>query len=378
MSWASDTKVRLQFAAIGLTVMCPSFLIWMAGETRRQIASTSWPSVPGEVSRIFAKPWLDRDNNTKYYGRVAYRYSVDGQEYTSDLTDLGPGAKRRDGAMALADVAEYQPGMTVPVYYDPRDPGVGVLKTGIPTNHLVLQIGLCVGTLIGSVVSFNTARGWIRSARQKPAESSSTPDLSTPHRVGQSAPVELGDRIETFKPRLANIVAGGVISLLLIGAGIAIVGLISREVYLAGGKLPFDAKQGMSWIAVGIGSPIGVGLAVGGVLLIRYLRWLLRHEVGICTNGFRYQQGDESDDVLWRDVASIRETIVYERPPILKGPAKLLLPKLASKSYTVITKAGMEYGFNGDSVRNLKRFAELLREQGNRARISWDTIEEHC
>ena len=107
MSWASDTKFRFQFFAICMTFICPIFLVSWAGETKRQIASSSWPSVPGEIQRIIAKPWLDRDNNTKYYGRVTYRYAVDGREYKSDLTDLGPGTKRRDPATALADVSEY-------------------------------------------------------------------------------------------------------------------------------------------------------------------------------------------------------------------------------------------------------------------------------
>lgn len=175
MSWASDTKFRLQVFAIGLTILCPIGLIWQAAETRRQIASGSWPSVPGVVQETTAKAWLDSDRKrTLFYGRAVYRYAVDGKDYTSDLTDLGPGTKRDTPEEALADVGEYRPGMNVTVYYDPDDPSVGVIEKGVPTIHLVLLVALCLGAVIGAVVSFFTVRGWVRGARQgKPEQAES-------------------------------------------------------------------------------------------------------------------------------------------------------------------------------------------------------------
>ena len=168
MSWAADTKFRFQVFAIFLTFMCPALLIWQAAETWRQISSTNWPSVSGEVQRVNAKAWLDSDNNTKYYGRVTYHYLVDGKEYTTDLTDLGPGAKRSLPGEALADVGQFRPGMNVTVYYDPADPGVGVIEKGIPTVHLALLIGLGIGTVVGVIVSCFTVRQlivWLRTKR---------------------------------------------------------------------------------------------------------------------------------------------------------------------------------------------------------------------
>jgi hypothetical protein len=73
VSWAEDTKLRLQVFAISLVVICPGFLIWQIAETKTQIASRNWPSTPGEVREIVAKPWLDSKGNTKYYGRAVYR-----------------------------------------------------------------------------------------------------------------------------------------------------------------------------------------------------------------------------------------------------------------------------------------------------------------
>ena len=139
----------------------------MAAETRQQIASTNWPSVEGEIQDVIAKSWWSEDSKTtKYYGRAVYRYTVQDKEYTSDLTDLGPGAKRADPNTALADVVRYQPGMKLPIYYDPHDPSVGILEKGIPTIHLGLLIGLSVGTIVSVIVSFFTIRGWIKGKKQ--------------------------------------------------------------------------------------------------------------------------------------------------------------------------------------------------------------------
>lgn len=167
MSWAADTKLRCQVVAILWTFIGPGLLIWQAAETKRQFESRSWPSVPGEVHGTDAKTWLNDRKEVRYYGRVRYSYVVDGQLYATDLTDLGPGIKREDRNAALADVAHYQEGMPITVYYDPARPEVGVLENGIPDIHLYLLIGLVVSTLIGLVVSIVTVRGWLRGPKMK-------------------------------------------------------------------------------------------------------------------------------------------------------------------------------------------------------------------
>ena len=63
----------------------------------------------------------------------------------------------------------------------------------------------------------------------------------------------LGKRRDLFHPRMANVVAGIILSLLLIGGGLTIAGFVTREVYRAGGNLPVNAEHRMSWIAAGMG-----------------------------------------------------------------------------------------------------------------------------
>jgi hypothetical protein len=190
--------------------------------------------------------------------------------------------------------------------------------------------------------------------------------------------VVLGERLELFKPRMTNIAAWWIVSLGLIAGGLFLLGYIPRVVYLAGGQLPADAKQGWSWIAVIVGSFAAIMAVIGGALLLQIARWLLAHEVEVCENGFRYREGKSCDEVGWSTIAAIRETVLYERPPLLKWPAKLLLPKLASTSYTVTTQDGREFGFSGDSINRIKRLGKCLRDQAERTGIPWEIVEEHA
>jgi Protein of unknown function (DUF3592) len=163
MTWAEATLERLKFFTVGLVFLCPGFLIWMAPNAKRQYDSNSWPEVPGIVVATLPKPWVDSDKVTMYFGRVVYRYSVDGKEYTTDLTDLGPGAKRSTHQQALADVSSYRAGKEVRVFYDPADPSIGILEPGIPSVHQGLIVGLLVGSLIGIVGSIFIVPAWVRA-----------------------------------------------------------------------------------------------------------------------------------------------------------------------------------------------------------------------
>ena len=188
----------------------------------------------------------------------------------------------------------------------------------------------------------------------------------------------IGEVVEVFHPGMDNVVAGFILSALLLCGGAAAVGLPVRAAYLAGWNLPMNAKPGWSWSAVGLFCAIGVALLGAGVALAVYARWLAGHRVDMCANGLRQVTPRSVSEVRWADVAAIRETVLYERLPLLKGPAKLLLPKIASRSYMVVTVAGAEHGFDGDSVRHLKRFGVALRAGADGAGVAWQTVEEHA
>ena len=156
-------KFRLQTGALALALVGTGFLIWEGPGIQREISSRRWPTVEGQIHELVAKTWEGNGNDEpEYYGRVLYTYIVADEQYTTDLTDFGPGPKRLDRKTALADVRHYRVGSKVRVYYDPDDPSVGVLKPGVPDSHQVaiLVTGAMAG--IGWPLSFLVIRSWIR------------------------------------------------------------------------------------------------------------------------------------------------------------------------------------------------------------------------
>jgi hypothetical protein len=172
-TWAQRTAIKLKMFAFFLAVGCPVGLILMATETQHEDASTSWPSVQGTVLNVYAKQYFEKNGPVRYYGRAQYGYTVDGHDYTSDQTNLSSGLKRSDETTALQDVIQYQRGTTVPVFYNPADPSEAILETGIPSNHLIVLVGLCVGFVVGVVGSFFVIRSWRRNRSERATQDGS-------------------------------------------------------------------------------------------------------------------------------------------------------------------------------------------------------------
>ena len=168
-----------------------------------------------------------------------------------------------------------------------------------------------------------------------------------------NAPLDkrLGEPTEVFQPSPANTVAGYIIAALLLAAAWAAIWFPLRAARLAGWNLPFNREKGWCWFAVLMLVAIGVGLAIGAVALLLKLRVISARRVELCPGGLRFWSGSIAEEVPWAEVRAIRETTVYQRPPVLKGEAQLLLPKLASKGYTVVAASGKVFACDGNSIK---------------------------
>lgn len=171
-------------------------------------------------------------------------------------------------------------------------------------------------------------------------------------------------------PGMANVIAGAILSTLLALGGTALIVFSLHAAYVANWHLPLNTNFGWSWLAVGGLSLIGVLLLVCGVLLGRFTRGLRSRRVALCENGFRYRTRGRVEDVLWTDVSGVREEISQERAPILKGPAKLLIPVTESTNYVVVTRSGKKYSFDGNSVREIEQFRKRLLAESIRRSFS--------
>jgi hypothetical protein len=191
---------------------------------------------------------------------------------------------------------------------------------------------------------------------------------------------QLGEIRREFKPGLENLVAGIIIGLLMVGGGCAAVFFSTNGVIESGGSLPLwteKGQKGWSWGAAGIFAALGVGLIIGGLFLIRWVRSLFSFRVRIGQNGFSVIDKRTARVVGWEDIQSVQETHLYERPPLLKGVAKYALPKMMSKSYIVKLKQGEPFAFDGNTIKGHSKLAQLIKEETERRNIPWEIVEEH-
>jgi len=191
---------------------------------------------------------------------------------------------------------------------------------------------------------------------------------------------QIGEIKQEFKPGLANLVAGIIIGLLMISGGLAAAYFASNAVIASGGNIPLwtgKGQKGWSWGAAGIFAALGFGLIIGGFFLIRWVRSLFSSRVCIGQNGFAALDKKITRVIGWDDIASVEETHLYQRPPLLKGVAKYALPKLMSKSFIVTLREGEPFAFDGDTIKGPSRLARMIKEETDSRNIPWEIKEEH-
>src|SRR5205823_2995780 len=90
------------------------------------------------------------------------------------------------------------------------------------------------------------------------------------------------------------------------------------------------------------------------------------------SEGFTYCTKAATDTVLWKEAMRVCHTVSHERAPLLKGPAKLLIPRKSSSSFVLIRADGKEYHFTPNTVHDMPRLSEILRDQSTKHQIAWE------
>lgn len=107
-------------------------LAWRSWQIKQ--GSPGWPFVMGEVLEARAKARNETNDSSgtlthEWYTEVRYRYTVNGETYTGNRLRAF-GLHHMDEAQALKELAPFQPGTMVRVYYDPAKPSSSVLIPG--------------------------------------------------------------------------------------------------------------------------------------------------------------------------------------------------------------------------------------------------------
>jgi hypothetical protein len=98
-------------------------LAWCVHAYRRGRQTLSWPSVWGTITgsqmEVSETTESDGTRSRSYTAHVAYKYSVGGRSF--DGKQVTPGGS----------VERYPAGARVKVFYEPANPGYGVLRAGV-------------------------------------------------------------------------------------------------------------------------------------------------------------------------------------------------------------------------------------------------------
>ncbi len=188
---------------------------------------------------------------------------------------------------------------------------------------------------------------------------------------------ELIEPTREFNPSTGNLFAGLILGILLLVGG-GYVSFLSANEFLHGfGHLPFMAEKGKCWGPLVLFFLLGIGLMVGGGFMFRWMRSLSGLRVLIGGNGFVTFSKTESHVFLWSKIASVQETHLFERPPLLKGAARVLMPTVTSKGFLVRRKDNQEFRFDGNTIRDHLELAEMIKKETDPQNILWIIVEEH-
>jgi hypothetical protein len=371
MDWGERIRIQLQVFAVALAAICPAVLISMAPTAKRQFDSSNWPKVSGTILGVIPKTSMTDKGKVEYFGRAMYRYNVNGQDFTSDLTDLGPGAKQSDIQTALADVSQYHVGDTVDVYYDPNEPSIGILSTGIPPIHFYLLIGLAIGSVIGIIGLFFTIPPLIRFLRSSlRTKNQGTAQLQFVELQGPEWIIEdLGEQQSLFRPKRTNIGAGLVLS---VACGIAGVCLAKYILQRPDPKPLRDRGDVIAKYA--LISLFGGVCPVGGLVLFVWMIRLAGHRVTVSEKGFSYLYRGSAQVVPWVHVAKIQEVFTEQEIKIIKVPGTGFTR--IDRSFVVQRKDGKEFRFTANSINDIPKFASLLHDASEKQSIPWEQIQQ--
>ena len=115
------------------------------------LASRSWQEVPGTIVGSGVQSGLTQAGDAHGRARVTqavvtYAYEAGGQTLTGNRaafgTPLSFGAGL--GRIASAQSARHEPGASVTVWVDPRNPGNSVLRRSAPSSVVMVAIGAVV------------------------------------------------------------------------------------------------------------------------------------------------------------------------------------------------------------------------------------------
>jgi hypothetical protein len=130
-------------------------ILWMGLRSAwRGLASSHWPTVSGVVlhagmTESQAKETGTRNTYIFYSTKLAFRYQVNGQDYTTETVQFGRAIGSGDISNEAVLLLRYPAGTKVMVFYHPHDPALATVKPGVNTDVVWYLCGGAILILFG-------------------------------------------------------------------------------------------------------------------------------------------------------------------------------------------------------------------------------------
>jgi hypothetical protein len=121
----------------------------------RGLASAHWPTVSGVVlhagmTEDLAKEAGTRNTHIFYSAELAFRYRVNGRDYTTETIQFGRTRGSSDISNAAVLLLRYPAGAKVTVSYNPHDPALAAVKPGVNADVTWYFFGGAALILLGA------------------------------------------------------------------------------------------------------------------------------------------------------------------------------------------------------------------------------------
>lgn len=184
---------------------------------------------------------------------------------------------------------------------------------------------------------------------------------------------QLGWPLGACRTAAANLVAGCVLGVILLGLGVAVLGWLVWHTVGAEVVSGLAASEAISWLGVGVAGVLSGGLAVVGGLLIARVWRLSRSSLVVAAHGFSWVRLAQVEMVAWSEIGAFRETDVGDPPPLLDVLARIL-PKRDRILLEALTTDGRTYGFSANTVQQVGHLRVVFRHVATELSIPWSSL----
>ena len=179
----------------------------------------------------------------------------------------------------------------------------------------------------------------------------------------------LGKVTYETKPNVSNVVAGFILGAGFVVGGLLLTGGMIRELFFAGGN---PAQDTSDWLAAIVLALLGLALVGGGVALVMFARSLVGFRLRVCADGFWFTRANEPLVFAWDEIVLVQESVIEEKLPLAKGPARRLMPTKTTRTYTVVRCDGAKFYFDENVIQRTSLLAGPLSTAAKARGITWE------